>query len=214
MGQKRICILLLVVMVSGLLAGCGNSNQASTSAPPTSQKLVVYAALNESDMVEMQKKFKADTGIDIEYVRFGAGDAVAKIRAEKDSPVADIFVGGSVEMHDPLAKDGLLVAYASPRDKEVDAKFVDKDNYWHGWYLGVLGYVINKDRFEKELKPQGLQYPRTWDDILNPAYKGNYVHSNAATAGGAYIFLADQIFRLGEDKAWEYMEKLNGNVHH
>lgn len=214
MKHKVISILMLAAMLTTLLAGCGGSNKASGTTEPESKKLVVYAALNESDMVEIQKKFKADTGIDIEYVRFGAGDAAAKIRAEKDAPVADVFIGGSVEMHDPLAKDGLLLQYSSPRDKEVDAKFIDKNGYWHGWYMGVLGYVINKDRFDKELRPKGLEYPRTWDDVLDPAYKGNYVHSNAATAGGAYIFLADQIFRLGEEKAWQYMERLNANVHH
>lgn len=213
MFRRTVVFTLLVAFTATLaLAGCGG--QSASQQPAQSKTLMVYAALNENDMVAIQKKFKEDTGIELQYLRFGAGDAVAKLRAEKAAPVADVFIGGSVEMHDPLAKDGILEKYTSPRAKELNATFIDKNGYWHGWYMGVLGYVINKDRFDKELKPKGLAYPKTWDDVLNPAYKGHYIHSNAATAGGAYIFLCDQVFRLGEDKAWTYMKELHNNVHH
>ena len=36
----------------------------------------------------------------------------------------------------------------------------------------------------------------------------------STTAGGAYIATACQIFRLGEDAAWEYLKALDQNVHH
>ena len=56
--------------------------------------------------------------------------------------------------------------------------------------------------------------PKTWDDLLDPNYKGLFLSSNPATAGGGYIFAATQLFRLGEEKGWEYLEGLNKNVHH
>ncbi|MFV0527982.1 MAG: extracellular solute-binding protein [Lachnospiraceae bacterium] len=34
------------------------------------------------------------------------------------------------------------------------------------------------------------------------------------TAGGGYIFVANQIFTRGEDAAWEYITKLNENIDH
>jgi iron(III) transport system substrate-binding protein len=80
--------------------------------------------------------------------------------------------------------------------------------------MGVLGFVLNTDRYNKELAPKGVKKPTTWDDALNPAWKGLLVSSNPSTAGGAYIFLCNQIFRLGEEKAWTYFKELNKNVHH
>ena len=213
----------ILIFASLILGGCGASvtNQVNKveseeieQKPAESTKLVVYAALNEGDIVEIQRKFKEDTGIDIEYLRFGAGEASARIMAEKATPQADVFVGGSVEMYGPLAEAGILEKYTSPNAKDIDSQFNDPNGYWQGWYMGVLGIVINTDRFAAELATKGVKEPQTWDDLLDPNYKGLFLTSNPATAGGGYIFVANQIFRLGEDKAWDYFAELNKNVHH
>lgn len=150
--------------------------------------------------------------INVDFVCLPAGEITARIRAEASNPQVDVFLGGSSEMHDPLAKDGLLVRYDSPVAKEIDPKFHDPNGYWHGWYLGALGIVVNRERFKAEMP--GLEYPKTWDDLLNPAYKGKFVTSNPSTAGGAYIFLVTQVFRLGEDKAFQFLKELDKNVSH
>lgn len=62
--------------------------------------------------------------------------------------------------------------------------------------------------------PKGVALPETWDDLLDPAYKDVFVWANPTTAGGAYISHRLQIFRLGEDGAWEYLKELDQNVHH
>lgn len=150
--------------------------------------------------------------INVDFVCLPDGEITARIRAEASNPQVDVFLGGSSEMHDPLAKDGLLVRYDSPVAKEIDPKFHDPNGYWHGWYLGALGIVVNRERFRAEMP--GLEYPKTWDDLLNPAYKGKFVTSNPSTAGGAYIFLVTQVFRLGEDKAFQFLKELDKNVSH
>ncbi|QJD86408.1 ABC transporter substrate-binding protein [Cohnella herbarum] len=228
-------VMLMAVMV---VSGCGAKNDGPTnaasespsqsavetaspeptpsaSASPESNKLVVYAALNEDDIIQLSKKFKEDTGIEIEYLRLGnAGEASTRILAEKANPQADIFVGGSVEFYEPLGKEGILENYVSPNAKDLDAQFNDPNGFWQGWYMGVLGIVLNTERFEKELAPKGVKEPTTWDDLLDANYKDLFITSNPATAGGGYIFVADQLFRLGEDKGWDYLKKLNENVHH
>lgn len=237
LSVKLFSLLTVIFLVSvTVLSGCGSSGEGNKTAsapgtpsapsgtapkeekkdaPPASKKLTVYAALNEDDIVQIQKKFKEDTGIDIEYLRLsGAGEASTRIQAEKASPKADILVGGSVEFYDPLASQGLLEKYSSPNAKDLDPQFNDPKGFWQGWYMGVLGIVLNKERFQKELAPKGVKEPKTWDDLLDPNYKGQFITSNPATAGGGYIFIADQLFRLGDDKGWDYLKKLNDNVHH
>ncbi|MCD9025087.1 ABC transporter substrate-binding protein [Cohnella silvisoli] len=236
--STRLASVMMMVMLAlvTVLSGCGanNDTQASAasespsnsvvesasaepdqSASPESNKLVVYAALNEDDIIQLQKKFKEDTGIELEYLRIGnAGETSTRILAEKANPQADIFVGGSVEFYEPLAKEGILENYVSPNAKDLDAQFNDPNGFWQGWYMGVLGIILNTERFEKELAPKGVKEPTTWDDLLDSNYKGLYITSNPATAGGGYIFVADQLFRLGEEKGWEYLKNLNTNVHH
>lgn len=177
------------------------------------QEITVYTALQESDMGPISAAFEKATGIKMNYVVVGgAGQVETRIIAESANPQADIFLGGSSEFHADLASKGMLVKYQSPNAKSVDKTFCDPDRYWQGWYTGVLGFVLNTNRFEKEMAPKGIKKPATWDDVLNPAWKGYFVSSNPSTAGGAYIFLCNQIFRLGEDKAWDYFKKLNQNV--
>lgn len=205
---KKSVYLLLCLLAVAVLVLC------SGYAKKESNKLVVYAALNEDEIGKFIDKFKEDTGIEIEYIQGGAGDMAARVQAEKDSPNADVLVGGSVDVYEPLAKEGLFIKYDSPNNDSLDSRFNDPNGYWQGWYMGVLGLVINRDRFKAELAPLGLEYPETWDDLLDERYKNVFVTSNPVTAGGGYIFAADQIFRLGEDGAWEYFKALDKNVHH
>jgi ABC-type Fe3+ transport system, periplasmic component len=176
-------------------------------------QVTVYTALQESDMGPISSAFEKATGVKMNYVVVGgAGQVETRILAEAGNPQADIFLGGSSEFHADLGSKGLLVKYQSANAKGLDKTFCDPDGYWQGWYMGVLGFVLNSDRYQKEMAPKGIKKPATWDDALNPAWKGYFVSSNPSTAGGAYIFLCNQIFRLGEDKAWNYFKKLNQNV--
>lgn len=130
------------------------------------------------------------------------------------NPQADFLVGGSVDLYGSLAEAGALLEYDSPNNDDLDARFNDPNHLWQGWYMGVLSIIINEERFQEELASQGLAEPATWDDLLDPAYDDVFVWANPTTAGGAYIATACQIFRLGEDAAWDYLKALDQNVHH
>lgn len=222
--MKKFLSLALALMMLLSLAACGGQEEETT--PPadsgtqqetpaqTGGKLVVYSALNEDNTIAIADQFKADTGIEIEYISLGGGDAVARVQAEMGNPKADFLVGGSVDLYGSLADAGAFEAYDSPNNDDLDARFNDPNHFWQGWYMGVLSIIVNEDRFEKELAPKGVALPETWDDLLDPAYKDVFVWANPTTAGGAYIATACQIFRLGEDGAWEYLKELDQNVHH
>src|SRR5262249_35705943 len=138
-----------------------------------------------------------------------------RIRAEKDAPKADVFIGGSIEFHQPLAEEGMVVPYDSPAVKKAKIKsvFVSPDNYWHGWFMGTLGILLNPARFDKERAPKGLAKPKTWDDLLDPAYAKNLASGTPASCGGAYIFMAVQIFRNGgEDKGFDWLKRYDKQV--
>lgn len=218
--KKFLSLALASVMTLSLLTGCGSeappaASGAGSSAPAeNSGKLIVYSALNEDNTIAIADQFKADTGIEIEYISLGGGDAVARVQAEMGNPKADFLVGGSVDLYGSLSTAGAFEAYDSPNNDDLDARFNDPNHMWQGWYIGVLSIIVNEDRFEAELAPKGVKMPETWDDLLDPAYKDVFVWANPTTAGGAYIATACQMFRLGEDGAWEYLKALDQNVHH
>ena len=198
-----------VAGLSVLLAACGPFAGPSGA----SGKIAVYSALNESTNNAFVDAFKKATpGVDVEVLPLAAaGELQTRIRTEKSSPKADVFIGGSSEFHDPLGKEGLLEAYKSPNAASLDATFKDPDGYWTGWYTGIFGFVFNNDRLAKEV---GGKKPSKWDDLLDPAWKGKLILPDPVKTGGGYIFLATQIFRFNkdEDKAMDFMKKLNANI--
>jgi iron(III) transport system substrate-binding protein len=179
-----------------------------------SGKLSVYSALNESTnnaFVDAFKKSYSSVQVDVLPLA-AAGELQTRITTEKASPKADIFIGGSAEFHDPLGKQGLLEAYKSPNAADVDPKFKNADGFWTGWYIGIFGLAINKDRWAKEMG--SVATPSTWDDLLNPDLKGKLDFPDPVKTGGGYIFMATQVFRFNKDeaKAMDYMKKLHANI--
>lgn len=204
--MKKLFICLVVLLLA-----------ANVSAQPKENKVIIYAALDEKTTNEVAAAFKKGTGIDAEVALQieQAGTVSGRIKTEAPTARADVFIGGNSNFHTELVTGGYLEKYRSPVIKQagIDTKFMDSDGYWTGWYLGALCLLYNEKRYNEEVKPRGIKPPTTWDDLLNPIYKGQVIASNPATTGGAYLMMAAQIFRLGSEKAgFEYIRKLNVNV--
>jgi len=209
--------------VTAAITACGGAATASPSptaaatAKPTEAPVTgtisVYSALNESTNNEFFGAFrKAYPGVTVNVLPLAAaGELQTRIRTEKASPKADIFIGGSSEFHDPLGKEGLLEAYIAPNAKDIDAKFKEATGLWTGWYTGIFGFISNNDRLSKEL---GGKKPASWDDLLDASWKGKLILPSPLLTGGGYIFMATQIFRFNKDeaKAMDYMKKLHANI--
>jgi iron(III) transport system substrate-binding protein len=207
--KKIFLILLIAVTTVTLFAGGKKEDQ--------SKNVIVYAALDEKTANDLCAAFEKKTGIkaDLALQIEQAGSITGRIKTEADSSRADLFIGGNSNYHADLAVNNLLEAYRSPVVKEagISENFMDKSNYWTGWYLGALCMIYNTERFEKEIAPKGINPPSTWDDLLNPVYKGEVIASNPATTGGAYLMMAAQIFRLNsEEKGFEFIRQLHPNV--
>ena len=182
-----------------------------------SKKVVIYAALDEKTSKDLAAAFQAATGYtaEVAFQIEQAGTVASRIKTEAPTARADVVIGGNSSFHTDLATGGYLERYTSPVVKTagIDPRFMDPDGYWTGWYLGALCILYNEKRYNEEIKPKGIQPPTTWDDLLNPVYKGQVIASNPATTGGAYLMLAAQIFRLGSEQAgFDYIRKLDPNV--
>jgi iron(III) transport system substrate-binding protein len=185
---------------------------SATTAPKAGGKISIYSALNQSTNDAFFAAFKAAVpGIDVELLPLAAAGALqTRIIAEKDSPKGDIFVGGDRAFHAGLAKQGLLEKYVSPNAAAIPAAYKDPNGFWTGWYVGIFAFVHNTTR----LAEVGNKKPATWDDLLDPVWKGKIVMPSPINTGGGYIFLATQVFRFGMDetKAMAFMKSFHANV--
>ena len=191
-------------------SAAGTATAAATAAPVTGT-ISVYSALNQSTNDQFFAAFKkAYPGVSADVLPLAAaGELQTRIRTEKNSPKADIFIGGSSEFHDPLGKEGLLEAYISPNAKDIAAQFKEATGLWTGWYTGIFGFISNTTRIGEVAKK-----PATWDDLLDASWKQKLILPSPVTTGGGYIFMATQIFRFNkdEDRAMAYMKSLHANI--
>ncbi len=152
------------------------------------------------------------TGVKVNIVQKGSGEALAQLNAEKANPKTDIWFGGTGDPHLQAAEQGLTQEYqsASLKDLYPWAQKQAKDSNYRtvGVYLGPLGFGVNTELLTKKKAAA----PKSWADLLKPEFKGEVQVANPASSGTAYTMIATLVQLMGEDKAFEYMRALHKNV--
>ena len=216
---KRLSAMVLsAIMLLSLLTACGgsgtqapaDSGEAKDPAPTesTSKSLTVYTAFPESEVIYYFNKFTEETGIQIEYIRLSAGEMLTRVAAEKENPQAALMFGGSTDNYIAAAEQGLLEPYQSSELGATPEKYIDPDGNWNPIYVGAIAFACNKDWFASK----GYDYPTSWQDLLDPKYKGEIIMAHPATSGTAYTVLATLVQLMGDDQVWDYLQKLNVNM--
>ena len=199
--MKKLLFAAATLVASLTFFGC-EKNQ--------SLELRVYSIIHDEETEALTKLFTDKTGIPVSYLRATTGELVNRVITEKNDPQADILLGGASSYHIQADKEGALESYASPLAKNLPSYAVANDNTWTGFCVLTLGIGVNSKRFAEKFP--GTPLPKTWEDLLNPAFKGEIVLNNPAASSTGYIFVQNQLQRLGDEKGWEYLLALTKNV--
>ncbi len=233
--KKLIAILLSLVMVLSLLAGCGAKEEApkTTEAPAAAPEetpeaaapsymeqliadaqaegtLVVYGSCEEEYLAVACEKFQELYGIEVQYQRLSTGEVQSKVEEEAGNPSGDVWFGGTTDPYNVCAAEGLLEAYEAENASHLlGSAYRDADGYWYGIYKGILGFFVNRD----EINRLGLEAPKDWADLIKPEYEGLIWTSNYNTAGTAKLVINTMIQKYGHDEGIQYLVDLDKNVH-
>ncbi|MFV1956488.1 MAG: extracellular solute-binding protein [bacterium] len=172
----------------------------------------VYKELSASLNKGFKAYYKETYGKDVKitFVRPGGWPVVVdKVRAWGGKPDADIFLGAGAPAHELLKKEGLLVPYTPKGSDKVPAKWhgmkvKDKDGYWTAFAPWIVTNLYN----EKVLKKLRLPPPKTWNDLLNPIYRGNIVHTLPYASGTMHETIEILLQGFGEEEGWRYLRLL------
>ena len=176
----------------------------------------VYTELSVSLTKGFKAYYKETYGkdVDITSVRPGGWPVVVdKVRAWGGKPDADIFLGAGAPAHELLKKEGLIVPYRPKGSDKIPAewrgmKVKDKGDYWTCFAPWIVTNLYN----EKVLKKLRLPPPKTWNDLLNPIYRGNIVHTLPYASGTMHEAIEILIQGFGEEEAWKYLRLLAANL--
>jgi len=197
-----------VFMAAGLTAAV----LVSAAARAQEQQVNVICSVQAEWCNLLQTVFTKSTGVKVNIVQKGSGEALAQLIAERANPKTDVWFGGTGDPHLQAAEQDLTLEYKSATLGQLhpwaQQQAVQSRYRTVGIYSGPLGFGYNTELLAKKKLP----VPKSWADLLNPAYKGEIQVANPASSGTAYTMVATLVQLMGEDKAFDYMKALHKNI--
>ena len=112
-------------------------------------------------------QFTEKTGIEVKVVKAGANELLARMKAEKDSPQADLYVAVDAAALDRASEAELLTKID---DQDLTSRypegFLPSSQQWLPLTMRARVIVYSKDRVSAEKAPQ------TYADLAKPEWKG------------------------------------------
>ncbi len=135
---------------------------------------------------------------------------LAKIQAQKEDPVIDVWMGNA-KTGEQLIKDGLTLEVTEediPNLKNVIPALRREGDPYISFASGPVGIVYNTDMITTP--------PTSYDDLFDPAYAGHVAMPSNETCC-SYYYAIQETYRAGGDlddldPGWEKLEELKPNV--
>lgn len=214
MKKKVLSYIISAALLMGSMAGlaaCGEQEVSAEEA--TKGEITVYTALEDEQVTEYLAAFNQKyPDISVNVVRESTGTITAKLLAEKDNPQADLVWGTAASSMMVLDSQEMLEAYAPAGVDRILPKFKsDKEvPTWVGIDAWETAIVVNTAEAQK----LGLPEIKSYQDLLEPEFKGHIVMSNPNSSGTGFLTVSGLLQLNGKDteKGWEYLDKLNENI--
>ena len=194
--MRKFGVLILVVIMLFM-----------TTAALAEGSLVVYSPHDADPLQSGLALFQAAyPDIKVEYIAAGTGELLQRVAAESENPLADVLWGGGA---DSLAAfKPYFQPYVCANDDVIADSFKDAEDLWIGESPLPMVLFYNKTMVSEE------DAPKTWEDLLNPKWKGQIAYASPAKSGSAYTQLCTMILAQGgvDNGGWDFVEKFYQNL--
>lgn len=165
-------------------------------------KVVLYSAMIENQALRpLKAAFIAKYPfLDAEFWRADTRDLINKTLAEvrSRSVVVDVVEGGGVSQ--TLLRAGVLQEFTLPGAVNLPKDFVNP--HWVATRVSYFGPAINTRLVGAN------EAPKTYEDLLDPKWKGKIAWAANTETGGAMMFISFIRSWMGEKKGEEYLTQL------
>lgn len=206
--RKLTKVLILIVALSLLVAGCGREEARVT--PHKSNEVTVYSPLFPDAINSVTKGFTEETGIKVNLVVAGTGELLKKIQAESANPLGDLIFGGGAESLNSYKE--YFAPYKGVNHNKIDPQFRDREDRWFGFALLPMVMIYNTDLVTEE------EAPTSWSDLTDPKWRGRIAMASPVKSGSAYTITATLLTAFGRedeggfDFVKEFVANLDGKV--
>ncbi len=230
MKIKKFKLIPLLLLLAIVLTACTGSGEDEQEPVQGEDELVEVEENEDEDLesgdqldfggrqmnvvttsdkyVDFFNEFGEEVNAKVDFLSMSSGEVISRIEAEGGKPMADLWFGGGIDAFMSAKESGLLDSYIPEEAEKVSSEFRDEEGYWISKGLTVVGFLVN----EELLKENGLETPRTWEELADPQYKDEIMMANPAISGTNYGAVKGILDMYGEEEGWEYLEKLNENI--
>lgn len=113
---------------------------------------------------------------------------------------ADVVESGNVA--GPLQEVGASIPFRSPSAEGYSSGYVDPKNQWVATRVSYFGTAYNTKTVPD------AQAPKTYDDLLDPKWKGR-MSWRAGNDSGAPLFILNVLLKYGDKAGEDYLKKLS-----
>lgn len=199
--MKKIIGLLII---SWLLAACGTGGE--TAVPESNEPVKLTLMTHDSFAIseEVIQEFEAANNVTVELLPSGdAGAALNQAILAKDNPLADLFFGVDNTFMSRALEADIFEPYESPALAAIrDDLKLDESNRLLPVDYGDVCLNYDKAWFAEK----GLPVPNSWEDLLDPAYKGLLVVENPATSSPGLAFMLATVAAFGADDDYDFLD--------
>jgi len=153
--------------------------------------------------------YEKETGVKVPPDMKGSSAAMAALEAEKENPQADCaYYSGGIGYQ--AALKGLHDSYKPKGWEKIPNGLKDPEGKWWTVHTAHLAFIVNTAALK------GKPVPQSFEDLLNPTYKGMVVYDNPTILGTGFTFVycVNQILGGGPDRqaGFAYLKKLDANI--
>ena len=203
--------LAAAVLAPPLLAACslggGSSPSDNTGSTVT---LVTHDSWSMPKKVMAQ--FERESGYEVEVLRSGdAGQVTNKLVLTAENPIGDAVYGIDNTFASRAMEAGVLADHQPTDLPDSASAYVLADDQAGSTLTPVdwSDVCVNVDL--EWFDAEGIEPPRTLDDLTDPEYRDLFVTPGASTSSPGFAFLLATIGRFGEDGWLSYWEQLVAN---
>lgn len=180
--RKLMYSVAAALLAAFVVVSCTPKEKGSAAAGKGgSQTAICYNCPPEwADWAAQIDAIKEATGITVPGDNKNSGQSLAALAAEKANPVADVVYYG-VTFGIEAAKQNLVQAYKPANWDKIPADLKDPDGKWFAIHSGTLGFMVNVDAL------RGKPVPASWNDLLDPQYRGMVAYLDPASAFVGYV---------------------------
>jgi iron(III) transport system substrate-binding protein len=202
MKARAGLVLAMMALLSMFPVAARAADAALVEAARKEGRVVWYTTLIVNQFVRpLTEAFEKKYGIKVDYVRADSTEVGLRIVNEGQSGkmLADVFDGFSQVAG--LDRAGFVEHWMPEGARRFPKELYDPDGRW----VASNQYVLTPG-FNTDLVPKGTE-PKTFDELLDPKWKGRIVWSSNNSPSGAPGFIGLVLLHMGEEKGMDYLRR-------